>query len=258
MMAKDRAQARRTHRTAAQRAFEDHEKHIVGCVVGSFVAEVAREAGADLRSQREDAVFASLAADSNLVLVELDVTQSETEDLAGAQTTEQHEGSDREVSPCLEASEETGEFFSVERLDETARYFDVEMRTTLARAVGVEEPTWTGEGRDGRVTDAASTWQGVPGVELIQASQGQQPEVNGSWSGRARPLLVEIADELQEMNLGELVQGDALASHPDPGGPQGEGVGPKRGVREASKRGGIEERACRFNLSAVAVEESVR
>ena len=69
---------------------------------------------------------------------------------------------------------------------------------------------------------------------------------------------MEIADELQEMSLGELVQGDALASHPDPGAPQGEGVGPKRGVREASKRGGIEERAYRFNFSAFAVEESVR
>jgi hypothetical protein len=95
-------------------------------------------------------------------------------------------------------------------------------------------------------------------VELIQASQGQQPEVNGSWSGRASSLLVEIADEFQEMSVGELVQGDALASHPDPGAPQGEGVGPKSCVREASKRGGIEERAYRFNLSAFAVEESVR
>ena len=71
-------------------------------------------------------------------------------------------------------------------------------------------------------------------------------------------MLVEIADELQEMSLGEFVQGQALASHPDPGAPQGEGVGPKSCVREASKRGGIEEGAYRFNLSAFAVEESVR
>jgi hypothetical protein len=134
----------------------------------------------------------------------------------------------------------------------------VEKRTALARALGVAEPTWTAKGRSGLVTDVASTWQGVPAVELIQASQGQQPQVNGSWSGRARPLLVEIADEFQEMSLGELVQGEALASHPGPGAPQGEGVGSKRGVREASKRGGIEEGAYRFNLSAVAVEESVR
>ena len=70
-------------------------------------------------------------------------------------------------------------------------------------------------------------------------------------------MLVEITDELQEMSLGELVQGDALASHPDPGASQGEGVGPKRGVREASKRGGIEEGAYGFNLSPFAVEESV-
>ena len=70
-------------------------------------------------------------------------------------------------------------------------------------------------------------------------------------------MLVEITDELQEMSLGELVQAQALASHPDPGAPQGEGVGPKCGVREASKGSGIEEGAYGFNLSAVAVEESV-
>jgi hypothetical protein len=44
MMAKDGAQARGTHRTATQRAFEDHEEDIVGCVAGSFVAQVPREA----------------------------------------------------------------------------------------------------------------------------------------------------------------------------------------------------------------------
>ena len=44
VIAKEGAQTRRPHRTAAQRAFEDNEEHIVVCVVGSFVAQVAREA----------------------------------------------------------------------------------------------------------------------------------------------------------------------------------------------------------------------
>jgi hypothetical protein len=131
------------------------------------------------------------------------------------------------------------------------------MRTALGKVVRVAEARWTAEGRDGLVTHTASTWQGVPGVEFVQASQGQQPQVNGSWSERASPLLVKITDEFQEMSLVELVQAQALASHPDPGCLQGEGVGPKRGVREASKRGGIEESACRSNLSPFVVQESV-
>jgi hypothetical protein len=195
MMAKDGAQTRGPHRTAAEGAFEDHEEDIVGCVEGSFVAQVARDAGADLRSHGEDAIFASLAAHANLILVELEVTQGEAEDFTGAQATEQHKGSDREVSPCLETREETGEFFAVERFDEAAGYLDVEMRAVLANALGVDEPPGTAKGRSGLVTHAASTWHGVPGVELIQASHGQQPQVNGSWSGRARPVLVEKADE---------------------------------------------------------------
>ena len=70
-------------------------------------------------------------------------------------------------------------------------------------------------------------------------------------------MLVEIADEFQEMRLGEFVQGQALASHPGPGGPEGEGVGPERGVRETSQGAAIEEGAYRFDLSAFAVDESV-
>jgi hypothetical protein len=35
-----------------------------------------------LRSEREDTVFVPLAADSNLVLVELDVAQTETKDFS--------------------------------------------------------------------------------------------------------------------------------------------------------------------------------
>jgi hypothetical protein len=257
MMAKDGAQTRGTHRTSAQRAFEDHEEDIVGWVVGSFVAQVAREAWADLRSQGEDPIFVSLAADSNLVLVELDVAQVEAENFSWTQATEQHEGSDREISPCFETCEETSEFFAVERFDKAARYLDVEKRTVLARALGVAERTWTAKRRSGFVTHAASTWQGVPGVEFIHASQGQQPQIDGSWSGRTSALLMEIANKLQEMSLGELVQAQTLASHPGPGCLQGEGVGPKRGVWEASQGAGIEEGAYRFNLSAVALEESV-
>jgi len=194
--------------------------------------------------------------DSNLVLVKLDVAQCESESFTRPKSSKQHERCESKVSPCLETCEEASEFFAVERLDEAARHLDAEMRMGLPKALGIAEPDRPAERRSGLVTHAAGRWQGVPGVELIHASQGQQPQVNGPWSGGPLLLLVEKPDEFEEMNLGEFFQAEAVASHPDARAPECEGVGAKGGAGQAAEGTGIEERVCRFDLSAFGVDES--
>ncbi len=256
MMAEDRTQTGGSHGTAAARTFEDDEERIGSDGLRSLVTQVTTKAGPGLWSQRKDPIFVSLPVDPDLILVELDVLESEADDLTRAQSAEQHQRGDGEISPGSERSEERGEFFTVERNDESARHLDPEMGAAAVKVLGVTETDGPVERGSGLLTHAASSWQRVSGVELVEPPQDEQPQVDRAWSG-ASLVFVDEADELEEMSLGQLVESQSMLAHPMPSAPECKRVGSNSGACEASQRAGIEKGVDRLDLRAIAVNQPV-
>ena len=118
VMAEQRAESSGSHGPPALAAFQRNEP---GAGVGArpFQPQIFLEDLDDLGGQWQSAFFVSFAADPHLGIGQLKRLELKSQDLAGAQTIEQHEAHQGEIAEGAKAAPEPGDCVCPERHNDT-------------------------------------------------------------------------------------------------------------------------------------------
>jgi hypothetical protein len=118
MVTEQRAESGGSHGLSSPRAFQANKQ---GRHIGRwpFQAEIGSEDLNDLCRQRQDALPVAFAENSHLGIGQFEILKLKGEDLARAQTIEQHQTHDRQIPEGAETVPESGDFFGRQRYDYT-------------------------------------------------------------------------------------------------------------------------------------------
>jgi len=203
-MAKEGAQASGSQGAAAAGSLQHEEQAGRVGASGALDGDVLAKGATESFWQGNDALTAAFAADADLVVVETHVAHFEADDFASAQTAEQHEIDDGEISVASDPAEERFYLVWCEWLDEGAGLLDPQLqRRAPVERVKSEITVTSG-------TLVVRAWKAdvfatevTSAMESIEQADGAQAAVDGAWGGITLAL---GSDEQNEIGSGELVK----------------------------------------------------
>jgi hypothetical protein len=175
-----------------------------------FQAQVAPEHFEDFRGQRYNAILVSFAKRTQLALGELQVSQLKSQDLAGAQTIEEHQAHESQIAIGAETLPELRDFFRREWHDDPPILFEAE-----APGDGGAGPTVAERGPLG-IAALEMHFAGrnfLSGVEAKAAAHCTEAMIHGLRCGFG--ILLELMTNIvDDRGLGHLGESSVLGFEP--------------------------------------------
>ena len=253
MVTEQRAESCRGHGLTALVAFQgDEQSGRVG--PGPFPARIVPEHFEDFRRQGYDALLASFAEHPHLAFGELQVLRLKRQDLAGAQTIEEHQAYQGETAKGAEALPEFSHFFGRQGHDDPSDLFEAEAQGEGAARPPVAE-------RGSRPVAALEVDRAggkiSAGVEALAATDHAQTMIDRWWGGFRMPLEL-MADIVDERGFGHLGEGSAPRFKPAGEVEQVIGVSAEGGEGELAEALGVEEGIRPIQLALVLILQAIR
>src|SRR6185503_15182769 len=181
VVAEKPAQSRGRHGAAPSRSLEVQEDGVV-TAGGALAVEIGRERLAHVGSEGEDPVPVPLPRDPDLLPEEVEVLESEDEDLAGAQATEEHQCGDGEIAGSAKALEESHQLLANQGHDQAAGDLDAKGGTAHTACGSCADPRRLDEEGNRLRWHLCSPRQVPSGLEAVETAEDAQAKVDRAGS----------------------------------------------------------------------------